>query len=242
MAVALLAAGALMALVAGTASAEVIYDNVPSPLPGNFASIGFAATSSTQFGGEVEVAGTDRKNPTVTVVMSSWACQSGGGVTCSSPTNKKFKEPVTLKIYEVGELLHPIATKTKRFKMPYRPSAEPVRCSEYPGTWYDAESGECFSGKAFPISFKVKLQRVPKKAIVTVSYPTTTTPAESLNVAVSEPVEDTLSLGADPTQELFLDSTWNEMYCAGATDVGTFGGSEGNCWEGYQPVIALSAN
>jgi hypothetical protein len=243
MAMALLAAGALMVLVAATASAEVIYDNIPSPLPGNFASIGFAATSSTQFGGEVEVEGTARKNPTVTVVMSSWACQSGGGVTCSTPTNKRFKEPVTLRIYEVGELLHPIATKTKRFKMPYRPSAEPVHCSgEYASAWYDAESGECFNGEAFPISFKLKLQRVPKKAIVTVSYPTTSVPAESLNVAISEPVENTLSLGADPTQELFLDSTYSAMYCEGATDVGTFGGSEGNCWEGDQPVIALSAN
>jgi hypothetical protein len=237
-----------MTLAVGTASAEVIYNNIPSPLPGNFASVGFAATSSTQFGGEIEVVGSARKNPTVTVVMSSWACQSGSwsADTCSSPTDKRFKEPVTVKIYELGELQHPIATKTKKFKMPYRPSAEPVHCSgEYAGTWYDAEAnkgeGECFNGKAFPISLKLKLARMPKKAIVTVSYPTTTAPAQSLNVAVSEPVEETLSLGADPTQELFLDSRWSEMYCAGATDIGTFGGSEGNCWEGYQPVIAVSA-
>jgi hypothetical protein len=245
MAVALLAVGALTALTAGAASAEVIYNNIPSPLPGNFASIGFAATSSTQFGGEIEVAGTARKNPSVTVVMSSWACQSGNwsADNCSTPTKKTFKEPVTIKIYEVGELNVPIATKTKSFKMPYRPSAEPVHCSgEYAGTWYDAESGECFNGKAFPITFKVKLQRVPKKAIVTVSYPTTSVPSQSLNVAVSEPSEKTLSLGADPTQELFLDSSSSDMYCEGATDVGTFGGSEGNCWEGYQPVVALNAN
>jgi hypothetical protein len=244
MAVALLAVGALTALTAGASSAEVIYNNIPSPLPGNFASIGFDATSTTQFGGEIEVAGTARKNPTVTVVMSSWACQSGTWEDgCSSPTKKTFKEPVTIKIYEVGELNVPIATKTKSFKMPYRPSAEPVHCTgPDAGTWYDAESGECFNGKAFTIKFKVKLQRVPKKAIVTVSYPTTSTPAQSLNVAVSEPSENTLSLGADPTQELFLDSSLSDMYCEGATDVGTFGGSEGNCWEGYQPVVALSAN
>jgi hypothetical protein len=245
MAVALLAAGALVAIAAGAASAEVIYNNVPSPLPGNFASIGFAATSSTQFGGEVEVVGAARKNPTVTVVMSSWACQSGSwsAHTCSSPTNKTFKVPVTVKIYETGELEHAIATKTKTFKMLYRPSAEPVHCSgAYAGTWYDATSEECFNGKAFPISLKLKLQRVPKKAIVTVSYPTTSAPAKSLNVAVSEPVEHTLSLGEDPTQELFLDSTWNEMYCAGATDIGTFGGSQGSCWEGDQPVISISAS
>jgi hypothetical protein len=243
LAAALFAASALIAIAAGSASAEVIYDNVPSPLPGNFASLGFAATSTTQFGGEIEVAGTARKNPMVTVVMSSWACQSGSWqANCSSPTSKTFKEPVTVKIYEVGELQNPIATKTKHFKMPYRPSADPTHCSEYPGTWYDEASKECYNGKAFPISFKLKLQRVPKKAIVTFSYPTTSAPAQSLNVSVSEPSEHTLSLGADPTQELFLDSSWSEMYCEGATDVGTFGGSEGNCWDGYQPVIALSAS
>ena len=60
-------------------------------------------------------------------------------------------------------------------------------------------------------------------------------------MSVSEPVEKTLSLGADPTQELFLDSSWSEMYCPGATDVGTFGGTQGNCWEGDQPVFAVHA-
>ena len=244
LAVAILAAGALLAVSAGAAGAEVIYNNIPSPLPGNFASIGFAATSTTQFGGEIEVAGTARSNPTVTVVMSSWACQSGSWSedNCSSPRNKTFKVPVTVRIYEVGELAHPIVTKTKAFKMPYRPSAEPVHCSgEFLGTWYDEATNECFNGKAFPISFKLKLQRVPKKAIVTFSYPTTSRPAQSLNVSISEPTEHTLSLGADPTQELFLDSTYSAMYCEGASDVGTFGGSEGNCWEGYQPVVAVKA-
>jgi hypothetical protein len=240
---AIFAATALLAISAGTAGAEVIYNNIPSPLPGNFASIGFDATSTTQFGGEIEVAGTARKNPSVTVVMSSWACQSGSWEeNCSSPTSKTFKEPVTIKVYEVGELATPIVTRTKSFKMPYRPSAEPIHCSgEFAGTWYDEATKECFNGKAFPITFKLHLQRIPKKAIVTVSYPTTSVPSRSLNVSVSEPSEHTLSLGEDPTAELFVDSSNSEMYCEGATDVGTFGGSEGTCWAGYQPVIAVSA-
>ncbi len=245
LAVAMLAASAVMAFAANAADAEVVYNNIPSPLPGNFASIGFAATSSTQFGGEIEVAGTARKDPVVTVVMSDWACESGSwsADTCSSPKKKSFKEPVTVSVYEVGELSSPIATKTKTFKIPYRPSAEPVHCSgEFAGTWYDETSKECFNGYAFPISFKLRLQRLPKKAIVTVSYPTATPPSQSLNVAVSEPPEKTLSLGADPTKELFLDSTWNEMYCEGATDIGSFGGSQGECWAGYQPVLAVSAS
>jgi hypothetical protein len=245
LAVAMLAVSALMAFAASAASAEVVYNNIPSPLPGNFASIGFAATSSTQFGGEIEVAGTARKNPTITVVMSDWACESGSwnADNCSSPKKRSFREPVTISVYEVGELSTAIATKTKSYKIPYRPSAEPAHCSgEFAGTWYDEASKECFNGYAFPISLKLKLQRVPKKAIVTVSYPTTSAASDSLNVAVSEPGEKTLSLGADPTKELFLHSTWNEMYCEGATDVGSFGGSQGECWAGDQPVLAVSAN
>src|ERR1017187_5121824 len=73
----ILAATALLAVVAGTAGAEVVYNNVPSSLPGNFASIGFGATSSSEFGGQVRLAGKARKHPTVTVVMSSWGCLTG---------------------------------------------------------------------------------------------------------------------------------------------------------------------
>ena len=87
----------------------------------------------------------------------------------------------------------------------------------------------------------MKVRGLPSKLIVTVSYPTTSIPSQSLNVALSEPAENTLSLGSDPTQELFVDSSNSEMYCAGATDVGTFGGTQGNCWEGYQPVFAVHA-
>ena len=55
---------AVGAVTAGAASAETVYDNVPATLPGNFASIGLAATSSTEFGGEIELAGTLRGKPT----------------------------------------------------------------------------------------------------------------------------------------------------------------------------------
>jgi hypothetical protein len=245
LAVAILATTALAALAAGTASAEVVYNNIPSTLPGNFASIGLAATSTTEFGGEVQLAGTDRKNPTVTVVMSSWACQSGSWVedNCQTPKpNKGFKVPVTLRVYEVGELETPIVTKTKTFKMFYRPSASPKCTGEYAGTWYDEASKECFNGYAFPISIKVSLQRLPKKSIITVSYPTSG-PSDSLNVAVSEPSEGTLTVGGDPVEEWFASSTSGEMYCPGAKDVGQLGPEEGVGCEGvnYQPVMAISA-
>ncbi len=243
-ALAALAVGAVMAAAAG---AEVVYDNVPSTLPGNFASIGLAATSTSEFGGEIELAGTARKQPTVTVVMSSWACQSGGvAENCSTPKPAKgFKVPLTVRIYASDEISEgPVAEKTKTVKMLYRPSESPGKCEV--GRWYDEFTASCYHGFAFPVSVKLgMLKKMPKKAIVTFSYPHSSGPAQSLNVATSEPEENTLSIGNDPVEEWFVNSTWSEMYCPGAKDVGTLGSEEGvGCQEGinFQPVISVSAN
>lgn len=242
-----LAAVAVMGVAAGAASAEVVYNNVPAKLPGNFASIGLAATSTTEFGGEIELAGTARKSPTITVVMSSWACQSGGvfSENCSTPKPKMgFKIPLTVKVYSADELSEgPVASVTKTVKMLYRPS-DSSKCTG--GRWYDEAEATCYHGFAFPVSVKLpKLKKMPKYSVVSFSYPTTTTPAQSLNVSTSEPSEGTLSIGAQPVEEWFANSTWTEMYCPGAKDVGTFGPEEGKgCQEGinYQPVISVSAN
>ncbi len=247
LAAAILATAAVAAIAAGTASAEVVYNNIPSPLPGNFASIGLAATSTTEFGGEIELVGTARSKPTLTVVMSSWTCQSGSWSehNCSTPKpTKTFRVPVTIRVYAVGEIGEgPLVEATKSEKMLYRPSESPEHCPA--GTWYDATTTECSHGLAFPISIKLsKLKKMPKRSIVTVSYPHSSGPAESLNVSVSEPSEKTLTVGSDPVEEWFANSTWSEMYCPGAKDLGTLGPEEGvGCQEGinYQPVFAVSA-
>ena len=246
-AVALVAIAAMTAIGAGTAGAETVYNNVPSPLPGNFASIGLAATSSTEFGGEIELTGKARSQPTVTVVMSSWACETGtveSGCTTAKPT-KGFKVPVTVRVYNVGELEEgPIAEKTKNEKMLFRPSTNEEKCG--PERWYDATTEACYHGFAFPISIKLgKLKKMPRRSVITVSYPHSSGPAQSLNVSVSEPPENTLSLGAQPVGEWFVNSTWSGMYCTGST--GSLGGEGGTCSteaEGtnYQPVFAVSAN
>lgn len=246
--VALLTVAAIMAIGAGTAGAEVVYNNVPSPLPGNFASIGLEATSSSEFGGEIELAGKARSKPTLTVVMSSWACETGsiGEGTCKTVKPMKgFKVPVTVRVYAVGELEEgPIAEKTKNVKMSFRPSSEPMKCNTE--TWYDAADEACYHGFAFPISIKLgMLKRMPKRSVITVSYPHSSGPAQSLNVSVSEPSEGTLSLGGQPVEEWFVNSTWTGMYCTGTP--GSLGPEGGTCSseaEGtnYQPVFAVSAS
>ena len=241
---------AVGAVTAGAASAETVYDNVPATLPGNFASIGLAATSSTEFGGEIELAGTLRGKPTITVVMSSWACQSGSWTEpnkCLTPKPKKtFKVPLTVKVYAAAELSEgPVAEVTKNVKMDYRPSDNSKECPSGE-QWYDEATKECDHGYAFPVSLTLKkLKKMPQKAVITFSYPVSTVPAQSLNVSVSEPEEKTLSIGKDPVEEWFANSTWSEMYCPGAKDVGKLGSEEGvGCQEGvnYQPVISVSAN
>jgi hypothetical protein len=133
---------------------------------------------------------------------------------------------------------------TQNIKMHHRPSDSP----ECPSgeQWYDATTKECFHGYAFPVSVTLKkLKKMPQKAVVTFSYPVPTGPAQSLNVSVSEPPEKTLSIGTEPVEEWFANSTWTGMYCPGATDVGTLDPEQGvGCQEGinYQPVISVSAN
>ena len=54
---AIFVATAALALAAGTASAGTVYNNIPKPIPGNVASLGFEATQTSEFGGQVQFAG-----------------------------------------------------------------------------------------------------------------------------------------------------------------------------------------
>ena len=55
LAAALIAATAAFALAAASASAsEVLYTNIPKPMPGNLPSQGFEATGTSEFGGLVK--------------------------------------------------------------------------------------------------------------------------------------------------------------------------------------------
>ena len=156
--------------------------------------------------------------------------------------------------------------------MPYRPTRNDPVCvpkGYEAGTWYDPSTGKCSHGMAFTISFKELRVELRKREIITVSYDTTdhgpspvgvtacnSTVAgcyyDSLNVAIIEPSEGAPSAGSNPTNELFLNSTWNAMYCGGATPVGTFGPTapvEGSCATGnpyeteagIQPAFSVTA-
>jgi hypothetical protein len=246
-AAAMLATTGLAAASAASAGAETVYDNIPAKPIGNYLSVSYEATLTSEFGGEVELAGTARSKPTVTVEMSSWACQSGNGnaAPCLTPKPKKtFKVPLTVRVYNAGELSEgPVVETTKSVKMQYRPS-ESSECTE--GRWYDAAEARCYRGYSFPVSVKLsKLKKMPKNAVISVAYPHANPPESLLNVAVAGPPESTPTIGGQQVEEWFVNSNSAEMYCPGAKDVGTFGPEEGTgCQEGinYQPMFRVNAN
>lgn len=252
---AILAASAVLALAAGSASASaIIYNDVPMPMPGNMVSVAFEATSTSEFGSQVEFAGTLRKNPTVKVTMSSWACQNHlSGAACQTEKGATFAWPITLNIYAVGSGNAPgalVASTTQTFDIPFRPSAS-KKCSLTPEGvvgW----GAHCYSGKTHTITFaSLTGVTLPAKAIISVAYNTSDygyAPTHgpdfgqnSLNLALREPAEAGTLIGSNPIPaDAYVNSSWSGAYCNGAEGTGTFRLDSG-CWAGYQPAIMVKA-
>jgi len=254
----------LLLTVAGTASAATVYDNIPSPLAGNYASQAFEATSTSEFGGLVELAAGPRTDPVVTATLSSWGCQNRVSGACVTTPGTVFSLPITLNIYaanadnSVGALL---ASDTQTFKIPYRPSDDETNCPrDADGTrWYDGTF--CHHGLAHNISWDLggRNLTLPDRVIVALMYNTsdygyqpigTGAPChsssagcgyDSLNVAV---VPNTPFVGTDPLPtSAYISSLWRGAYCAGDTgDLGIFRLDVG-CWtfsgSDVQPAIQI---
>ena len=264
----LMAAGGVLAMSAASASAGIIYNNVPNPFPGGMNSQPFQAQQTSEFGGQVQFAGSERGHPVVTVAMSSWACQSGAWYSdnCVSAKGSTFSEPVTLNIYAVGAENAPgalLGTATQTFQMPYRPSSNKKRCPgtgpEESGRFY--AKGECLHEQAFKITFPAIAVTLPATTIISVAYNTSQygphpygelpceseaqgCPYDALNVAVRGSWEEhpLPSVGSDPLPaDAYINSATAADYCSNPGAVGTFGISQG-CWTGEQPAIEVKAS
>lgn len=243
----------LVVLAATQAMAQVgttVYDNIPSPLPPNYPSLGFQATSTAEFGDYVFLAGTDRRAATATVGMSSWSLHS------HYPTMPAtgYNHPITLNIYAVdhsgsapalGALL---GTTTKSFLIPWRPAADPT-CPNG-GTAWRASNGSCYNGFAFTITFDLRSLglTLPDEVIFGVAYNTQTHgyapigvagPYNSLNVGLGE-VPATVGMDAE-SDALFWNTSHAPFYTdAGAGGVGIF--RRDTAWTPYSPTFQLTAH
>ncbi len=190
-----------LAAAIGSAAAQqtsVVYNSIPNPLPGNVASEGPESYAFASLGDGVKLANNGSATiGNVTVVLSSWACQSGMWFdgTCSSASGATFSQPITISLYSVtstfssvyGEAvptpLALIGTITQPFAIPYRPSVSPS-CGNntadgysYPTQWYDSSDKTCYNGIAIPITVDFTASHIPvpqnSEVIVAVSFNTT---------------------------------------------------------------------
>ena len=233
-------------LLAGSsnATAQVIYNSIPNPLPPNVPSLGYQANQTAEFGDLISFSGATRTLTTVTVVMSDWARESD----FHSP-GTGFNFPLTLNLYNVdnsgpnpapGTL---ITSKTQTFFIPFRPEDDPT-CPNS-GT-YRASDGNCYSGLAFEVTFDFGGTVVPGQIIYGLAYNTTTWgyhplgvpgPWESLNFGLATVPP---SVGANP----FPDTAyWNtetpgDYSDGGAGGVGTF--RRDTNWTPYSGAISFA--
>ncbi len=117
------------------AAPDVVYDALGPTVPSNVPSLGFEANQVNEFGDLVTLAPGPRELTRVSVEMSSWACESGGGATCVTTVGATFDHPLTMTLYNMaGTPAAPtvgsvIATLTHTFAIPFRPSADLANCT-----------------------------------------------------------------------------------------------------------------
>ena len=254
----------LVLLVVGASQAlgqPTIYNNIPSPLPGNLISYGFEASGTSEFGDRVIFApATGRNLLTVTLTMSSFTCQAGHWFSgdCVTAPGATFSHPITLNIYNVvagNQVGSQIGSVTQTFVIPYRPSADNINCTgANAGKWFDPSSNTCFNGKASNVTFNLSGLTVPNQVIFGVAYNTTNygyTPIgvapcnaspggcgyDGLNVGLSA-LSVSNSVGANPAPD---DAYQYTLFgsCSGFPIIPF--GLDAGCWNGFKPAIRFTA-
>jgi hypothetical protein len=229
--------------------ASVVYNSIiPNGPPANLPSVGPEAYAFNEFGNEISLAGTARTLNSVTVTLSSWACVSGSWTTgdCSTPSGATFSQPITFNIYDPSDTVHPIATATQTFLVPYRPSTSP-KCTG--GRWYSAGTKTCFNGLADNVTFNFSGVTLPNTVVYGIVYNTrdygpnplgVTGPYDSLNIALSTDAD--VSAGSSTSGTVWQNSPLGSQYCDGGTGgVGTFR-ADSVCWAPYVPAVQFKAS
>jgi hypothetical protein len=198
--VGLLLAGTAVASAELPTIAETIYDSVPAVFPGSFPSLGYEATSTSEFGDHVAFAGVARQLTTVEVSLTSWTCENDFDAlgaplrdsddACITAPGSSYVHPITLNLYEVDHsgadpaLGTLIATKTIDADIPYRPSWDETMCTAqgetpetyqpFGGKWYDPVQAKCVTGYAFMLTFDFTADELilPGEVIYGIAYNT----------------------------------------------------------------------
>jgi hypothetical protein len=204
----------------------------------------------------------------VRVIMSSWACQSGHWYSgdCVTSPEATFSQPITVNVYPVAALIPGplLATITKTFDIPYRPSSTPSLCGGDPNRWYNRKDKTCYHGIASMIVVNFSGSQVPLpsngEVVVTVAYNTTHygpspigesascytssggCPYDSLNISTDTTDGNFQFVGAPlDANGIFVNYTLPNNSCTGTIATGVLTDDTG-CWAGLHPEIEVKAN
>lgn len=203
------------------------YNAIPSSVKGNVPSLGFEATQTTEFGDQVALSGTNRSVRSMTVLFSSWACQSGAWESgdCATTPGATFDVPVTFTIYDSSKAV--LVTNTQTVAVAYRPSASAECVGADAGKWYNPSDKTCYNGFPQAITMAMDRTTLTDTVIWSVKYPTFNTsgvsgPADSLNVGA-------FSFPNAPYSGTDLNA--DEVFRNGAME---------NGWTGNRPLGAIT--
>lgn len=255
-------AAALIAAGPASAGTTVVYDSIPkTPLPSDLPGVGFESTSTSEFGGEVLLAGGGRQATALQFTVSSGSCEDGNPSKgeCKTQRGATFPVDFTARVYGVdgdGQPGKLVAEARQRIPVRYRPSANAERCrGKDEGKWYSRPYDRCFSERSTRRTIKFSRQEIPEDAIVSLAFNTTHsgyepigekapcygTPAgcgyDHLSIATDK---GTVSVGKQPRpDDAWLYSSWKGSYCDGGSGGVDVFRLDAKCWAGYQPLLRL---
>lgn len=246
----LIPAALLLAFAAGgTARAQdvTIYNSIPNPLPQSLPSLGYQATSASEFGDYVRFApGTSRELTNVTMTMVTWAYQSMPEST-GFGNALGYTVPMTLKLYNPGgagntpSVGSVIATRAITAFIPWRPEPSGGACG---GTTYDA-GGTCYNGMATNVTFDFSGVIAPDEVIYGLAFNTETHgysptgipgPYNSLNFGLNDITGP--SVGTDMDSDSVYWNTSHQPFLTTGV-AGTFGPD--TVWAPYVPAAQFDA-
>jgi hypothetical protein len=257
-----------VAMTAANAQTITVYNSIPKSLPGNVASEGPEAYAFAELGDGLGLATTAGGTLNqVTVILSSWACQSGNwsAGNCVTASAATFSQLITLNVYMVTGSTPgaQIGTIVQAFNIPYRPTSTPALCGGDNQRWYDNKDKTCYHGIAVPIEFSGLHIPIPanNQIIVTLAYNTTDygpnpigrtacnstnagCPYDSLNIGTDGNGSSGLTGGVGGVlfyDGIFVNYTLSATACSGNSVTGVLA-LDSPCWTGFHPQIQVLAN
>ena len=231
-------------------SSQPGYNAIPSIVSGNVPSLGFEATQTKEFGDAVGLSGKARTLQSMSVLFSSWGCQSGRGPSCMTTPGATFDVPMTFTVYAASAGIPGavLSTLTKTVPVLYRPSAS-AECANPDGSltgqWYNSKDRSCYNGYPQTVSMDLPGATLTDQVIWSVKFntshhgdsPVGETPAcyatlagcgyDSLNVGV-------WSFPKAPFSGTDLDE--NQVFRNGVIETGT----TIDPWTGFRPLGAIT--